>query len=321
MAAPMRALVLTIGLLLLAGGSNGDGTGDSAEGSTPTRAPELVVTAPPELADAAERVDRLDRRQLVRLTRFVGLDDPGAPIHVALEPRGSAVETATPAWVAGFAYGALGRVVVFPERSPPYPYGSFEEVVLHELTHVLAARAAGYQELPRWFNEGLAVVASGTWGLDDRSWLTLAAVIDSETPLAELEDMFAAGRARSGRAYAMSGAFVRDLVTRKGTDTVAQVLAVRRRGLSFDEAFRRSVGADPETAARAFWRRYSIWYRWVPIATSSLTLWIGITGLAVWAAMRKRRRRALMEELWEAEDALAERDTNVTGPPPGGWVH
>lgn len=298
-----------------------------------TETPELVVVAPPELAAAAERIEGLEPRDLTRLMRFLGLDRPGEPIRVVLEPAGSETDRATPAGVAGFAQGSLGRIVVFPERAPPYPYGSFDEVVLHEIAHVLTARAAGFQPLPRWFNEGVSMVAAGSWGLDDRSRLTLAAVVDAETPIAELERMFRGGRGRTARAYALSGAFVRDLVTRGGSDVVAQILARRRLGLSFDEAFRRSVGATPEDAARAFWRRYSIWYRWVPLLTSSFTLWLAITALAVWAGVRKRRRRELMEEMWEAEDELLELAppaprpeperprSKGDGPPPGGWIH
>lgn len=300
----MRGVAQALVLLLAAAG----GAGAAA---TPGAA-ELLVEAPPGLAAAAARIERLESERLLQLMRFVGLDRPGGPIRVVLEPAGSEIDKTTPPWVAGFAYGSLGTVVLFPERAPPYPYGSFDELVLHELAHVFAARAAGFQELPRWFSEGLAMVAAGSWGIDDRGWLTLAAVVDPETPIAGLEQMFEGGRGRRARAYALAGAFVRDLQQHKGPDTVAEILSRRRLGLPFDEAFRRTVGADPETAASAFWRRYSVWYRWVPLLTSSLTLWLGITGLALWAAVRKRRRRELIEAMWEEEDADRQ-------PPP--WVH
>ena len=285
----------------------------------PPPVPALEVTAPPELAAAADRIRRMDSRPLELLVSYVGLTDPGAPIRIQLEPEGSEVDRATPDWIAGYAYGSLGLIVLFPDRSPSYPYGSFEEVLLHELAHVLAARAAGFEPVPRWFSEGAAMVGAGTWGLDDQSWLTLAAVLDSSPSLGELETMFGDGRRRTARAYALSGAFVRDLQRRKGPTTVAAILARRALGLSFEDSFHRTVGVDSETAAAVSWRRYAFWHRWVPIVTSSLTLWLGITLLALWAGMRKKRRRAELEARWEAEDATATEPTS--GEPPGGWIH
>jgi len=281
--------------------------------------PELIVTAPPELSTAAEQIRRLDPRTLRRLVDFVGLAAAGPPIQVRLEPRGSETDLSTPSWVAGYAYGSLGTVVLFPDRTPSYPYGSFEEVVLHEIAHVLAARAAGFQAVPRWFNEGLAIVGAGTWSLDDQSWLTLAAVLDPQPTLTELETMFRGSRRQTARAYALSGAFVRDLHRRKGPEAIADVLARQALGLSFDEAFRRTIGTDPDTAAAVSWRRYSFWHRWVPIVTSSLTLWVGITLLALWAGVRKKRRRTALEEKWEAEEEAATAQAEQEAP--GGWIH
>ena len=43
-------------------------------------------------------------------------------------------------------------------------------------------------------------------------------------------------------------------------------------------------------AGESFWSRQTFWYRWVPLLTSSVTLWILVTMLALWA-MRKRRAR------------------------------
>jgi hypothetical protein len=231
---------------------------------------------------------------------------------VVLVPESAAVAKAAPAWVAGFADGA-GTVVLFPERVPRYPDTSLEELLLHELAHVLVDRAAGQRAVPRWFHEGLALVAGGPWDLRDRSQLTLAMLRDRDVTLAELDRRFADPGALAS-AYAVAGALVRDLLRRHGTEAVARLLAEVRRGASFESAFERTIGVQPEAAARSFWRRHALWYRWLPVLTSSATLWIGVTLLALAAIRRRRRRDAERMAQWEVEiPAIPDRSSDAKG--------
>ena len=152
--------------------------------------PELRLEAPDELASVAARLRAQDPRRLDSAMRLLGLKESGPPIQIVLSDEGSPAATATPAWIAGYAYGNLGVVVLFPERTPAYPHSSLEEVLYHELTHVLAARAAGGRRLPRWFNEGVALHVGRSWSLEDRSRTTWALLTESDVSLARLEQKF-----------------------------------------------------------------------------------------------------------------------------------
>jgi hypothetical protein len=226
----MIGVPLFLALVLIAG----------APGFAATEPPELFVQAPNELAGASGRIAQLDPERVRTIMELVGVSGPEPPIRVILATEESAEAEAMPSWVLGVAYGSLSTIVLFPERTPSYPDGSFEEVLLHEIAHVLIARAAAFQQVPRWFDEGLAMVAATKWSLADRSWLTAAAMLDSELPLAELDQKFASSRGEVARAYALSGAFMRDLFQRSRPTIARDILARRALGLSFDEAFRRS---------------------------------------------------------------------------------
>ena len=67
----------------------------------------------------------------------------------------------------GRPLGDQGLIVLLPERVPSYPDSSLDDVLLHETAHVLVARAAGGRPLPRWFQEGMAMIAGRSWGRDD----------------------------------------------------------------------------------------------------------------------------------------------------------
>lgn len=276
------------------------GAAASAEASSDAVPPHLVIEAPRELAAAAAELEHLPPARLASAMRLVGLHEPGPPIRVLLAAEGSPAARAAPSWVAGYAFGADGPVVLFPARTPAYPDGSLEELLGHEVAHVLIARAAPGAELPRWFHEGVATVAGGSWGFADRSRLVL--LDPDEGGLAALDSRFDGGPAEIERAYALSAAFVRSLLQRHGREAAARVLAEAAHGAPFAAAFAQATGESLAEAEAAFWRRHGLFYRWLPLLTSSVTLWLAITLLALWAGGRRRARTAALRREWEEEE-------------------
>lgn len=305
----LRLLAATGALLV------GPTTASGSEPATGMR-PPLAIEAPPELAGEAARLRRLPGGALDRVVALIGSAQPGA-ITVVLLPERSEAARNTPAWVAGYAQGALGRIVLFPERVPRYPDTTLEELLLHEVAHVLIDRAAGYRPLPRWFHEGLASVAGGPWSLRDGGQLTLAMLRSRELTPDDLDRLFQ-DPGSVARAYAVATALARDLLRRHGEELVPALLARVRRGEPFETAFRGVLGLSPREAAHLFWRREAFWYRWLPVLTSSTTLWIAVTLLALVAIRKRRRRDAEIAARWEAEDALDLLSRHLPPPPPGG---
>jgi len=265
-------------------------------------APRIEVEAPPALAGTAAQLRAIDPSRLTSVMRLVGLQDPGAPIRVILAPEGSGAATVVPPWVSGYAIGEEGVIVLLPGRVPSYPDSSLSDLLAHEVAHVLVARAAGGRPLPRWFHEGMAMIAGLSWGFDDRSRLTLALLVDRPVSLAALDDRFAGGQAEVNRAYAISGSFVHDLFDRYGPGVAGRILQEVSRGLSFADAFRAATGDSLAVAETSFWDRQTFWYRWVPLLTSSVTLWMLVTLLALWAIKRRRQRDAARRRVWDEEE-------------------
>ena len=113
----------------------------------------------------------------------------------------------------------------------------------------------------------------------------------------------------------MAIALVRDLLRRHGDEVIPELLAGVRQGDGFEITFHRVTGLTPPEAAQAFWRRQVFWYRWLPVLTSSATLWIAVTLLALAAIRQRRRRDEDIRERWEAEErAVRERVIEALGP-------
>lgn len=301
-----------VGLVFLAVLALSRASGHAATPALPT----LSFEAPPRLASVVQELDHPDPERLHQLMKLTGLAQPGPTIHVVLAPGSSRLARSTPSWVAGFAIPARDLIVLFPDRTPPYPDDNRPDVLAHEIAHVLMWRAAAGRPTPRWFDEGVAMVGGGWWGLEDRGRVLLAVLRHGEIPLAELNALFEEGSTGAARAYALAGAFVRDLMARHGADTAARILARVASGEPFTRAFREVTGVSESEAESSFWRRATFWDRWLPFLTSSITLWIGVTLLALWAMHRRRRRDAAMMERWEEEDAW--RESVVEGPRSSG---
>lgn len=110
--------------------------------------PSLEIEAPPELESSRARLESYDLRPLAEIVRLIGLDEPGPSIHVVLALDNSDWARRVSPWTAGFAIGETNLIVLFPSRSTSYPHDTLEDVLRHEVAHVLISRAAGGQAVP-----------------------------------------------------------------------------------------------------------------------------------------------------------------------------
>ncbi len=271
----------------------------------PMEPPELIVEAPEGLRPLAERLGAVDVRSYRLAMELTGLAQAGPAIRVILAPEGSPPATRVPAWVSGYALGKAGVIVLLPERVSSYPYGSIESVLSHELAHVLVARAARGRPVPRWFDEGLAMVVADRWDLEDRARLVWAMVGGRQVSRAELNGLFRQDAASARRAYVLAGALVRYLLQQWGPEVPGKILALVGRDVPFAEAFQQVTSVNLAEAEASFWTEQALWNRWVPIVSSSATLWMGITLLAIYAYRKQRQRAAALRQQWEQEDDRA----------------
>jgi len=272
--------------------------------------PQLRISAPPELALVQKKLESIDPKRFSDIAQTVGLTAPGPPIQVVLAPESSEVAREMDAWIAGFASSGAGQsemVVLFPARTPSYPNGSLEDVLRHEVAHVLIGRASAQRPIPRWFNEGLAMSVERGWRFQDEGQLIYQLAVGSQSSLNDLDRMFGGEHGEVTRAYALSGALVHDLLQRHGAATGAQILTRMNEGASFEHAFSAAIGMTPADAEAEFWQRQHTWAAWLPTLTSTTTLWLVVTALALLAIARRIMKNRAIERKWIEEGVGASR--------------
>lgn len=264
----------------------------------------LRVDAPPALEPIAARIRGFDYAGLEAALARAGLAPPrDARITLVSEVHPRAV--AAPPWVVAQASG-LREIVIFPARIGPYPYGSLEAVVWHEVVHLALAARAGGRPLPRWFHEGVAMSVEG-WGLSDRARLLAAAF--GEPSIADVNRLFASDRQpESATAYLLAAALVTDVRQRYGEAVPGAIAGRVALGAPFNLAFAAETGAMPDAAAYRAWGTYRRWVEWVPMLTSGTFVWFGIllVAFAAFAAQLRRRRR--QRRRWDEEEGPVDED-------------
>src|SRR5687767_1600721 len=103
---------------------------------------QLRFESEPAFDAIRSHLESLDPMRFDGILRLVGVS-AGTPIRVILASENSEYTRQVSSWTAGFARAAMGEVVIFPSRNLGYPHNSIEDVLRHEIAHVLVSRAAG----------------------------------------------------------------------------------------------------------------------------------------------------------------------------------
>jgi len=200
-----------------------------------------------------------------------------------------------PRFAAGGALPHENRLVVVEARTGEFPFGNAAQTLRHEISHLLLFRSIG-SRAPRWFDEGLALRASGEWE-GDRSILSLFFGRAARISLPRIESDFSAGETEARRSYDLARGFVEFLFP-ESPGLTAFLLQVRERD-SFDEAFARRFGTSPE-------KKFDQWIHGKPILVR-LLLTVGSEGtiffvaallipIAAWIVRKRRRQIAESKE-------------------------
>jgi hypothetical protein len=270
--------------------------------------PQLHIEAPPELAVIRQRLESIPTARFADIASLLGIRESGRPIQVQLVRENSEVARSVAPWIAGFAVGDSNLVVIFPARSPGYPDRTLEDVLRHEVAHVLISRATAGRPIPRWFNESVAMAVERDRQFQDETQLLYQLVTGGRVDMEGIDRLFSGSQSDQVRAYALAGAFLHEMVRRSGPTVIQEILQRVNQGSTFESAFADATGQTLSQAQTDFWRTQRIWTSWIPILTSSTLLWSTITILALLAFYMRRRRNRALEKHWDEDGESDEED-------------
>lgn len=211
-----------------------------------------------------------------------------------------------PSWADAVAYPSLGVVYLRAPSARGGQAAPLEQVLDHELVHVLLGRAFAPDLPPSWLQEGVAQVLAGEMGPDVARTLATGEATGGLVALDSLERGFPRDPLRARLAYAQTADFVAWLTDTHGADAIPRLVRHTREGHGLAAAVRHVTGEgldEVEATWRARWAAASP-VRWSALLDESLLLGLGGILLAFGGVSRKRAFRRRMEELAREEAEL-----------------
>jgi hypothetical protein len=235
-------------------------------------------------------------------------------VHIASDPESFArmqpAGDRTPDWAIGTAYPALNRIYLRRGRGI-----DLERTLRHEVSHILLGQAFGHQHrVPRWLDEGLAILLAREWNFGRLSTMTIAVLTDSLLPMDSIAERFPADLRSAELAYSQSYYFISFLKTRYGAERFHFFLREYSQIRDFNLALRKSYGLSWHMLEDEWHSYLRTRFSWIPILTSSGALWFAASLIFVWGYLVKRARTRRILQEWNREEEMLYGPDD--GPPP-----
>ncbi len=211
------------------------------------------------------------------------------------EVMDSLVGGRVPEWAGAVALSDRMEMIVPSGRF--WPGSRIEEarVLRHEWAHLALAHEMGRLRIPRWFNEGYAEWAAGSWQNDGGLKLSLALAFGAAPPLDSIALSWPRDRVPAQVAYLLSASVIHYLVESSGVAGLEVFIAEWKRDGSFDRTLRSVYGTTPGQLETA-WRKWvGRRYGWLAVLSDSAVFWVVLGGAL--SAMFLHRRRHRREQL------------------------
>lgn len=250
----------------------------------------------------AREVYKICERSVPVVARQLGVDSI-QPIDIRVEdditPYRLRLGSHLPTWGVAFAILEDQMIVVDVPRATR-AWNSLNDVIPHELSHLLIAQRAPGVRFPIWFLEGLAQWQAGEWSLVD-SWQLMNAVWGGQSPpLWQIDTSYPVSEEKARTAYRLSYAAFTDLFASHPEELPRFLALVAKRG-SFETAFEEFRGetvpaftADFQQRLEARYHSRLLVFQDGPLFSIIAIVFLGIA-LRYW--FRKRRKLRDMDRL------------------------
>jgi len=264
----------------------------------------------------AELIDSVLNQTSVRLKKLLGAElSYKAHIYVVedLDKFNKLTRGVLPDW---------GAAVAFPQRQlmaikSPDAFNinrSLEELLAHEYSHLILADLAGFHDVPRWFNEGLAMYISMEWSWSDNLTLSRAAVFGQLLTLKEIENVNRFGEGKAHVAYSQSYLAVKYFFDEYGNGQAAVFIDSIAEGTSIDQALLGSIGSTYKEFNDEFKKSLTKRYNVVSLFMDTMFFWIGLSAIVLVATYLRYKKRRKYYKKWEEDEKYHSTDFDYGDP-------
>ncbi len=234
----------------------------------------------------------------------------GGRMHVVVAPDRERFHNVQPAgvqlpdWAVGVAYPHRNLIVLLKN-----PHGDILKTFEHEICHILLGQAFGAgHRVPRWLHEGMAIIVAGQWSMQRLSTMTMAVLTGRVLSMENITHSFPRDAHRAELAYCQSFYFISFLKSKFGDEKFRAFLKTYSSCKDFKLALRKTYFLHWEELENLWLEYLKVRFSWIPILSSTGTLWFLASLIFIWGYVHKKRKARNKMRQWELEEHLSGED-------------
>ena len=206
-----------------------------------------------------------------------------------------------PDWGIGCAVPRDHMIVV---KSPArFKYGkSLSQVLRHELAHIFLGEKVKTGHIPRWLDEGFAMMHSHEWTLGQDIVVARAVLTNSLFPLSDIERLNSFKESKANLAYTLSFLAVSYLIREYGRESLVDAVQLLSQGKTWNQVFLETTGSKYRDFQQEFLDSVKTRYHWISFFGDTFFLWLGLALLIVFVYLWKKRHAKRILKRWEEEE-------------------
>ena len=214
-----------------------------------------------------------------------------------------------PEWWRGGAFGK--DTVIVSVTKHPVLGTSLEKVTIHEIVHIVISRAYPGIGIPRWFNEGCAMVLSGEISMGMEMALSKRVFFGKLPGLSSIDSVNSFSQEHAAFAYSESQAVLNFLIRIYGWEAIAEILNLSEKHTGFSAGFLSALGISEGEFEVLAYRYIRTRYGFVFLFGDLFFIWIFISFLFVAAYIVTIRRRKKKMEMMEQAKTVSDVDCSM----------
>ena len=180
----------------------------------------------------------------------------------------------------------------------------FSEVLGHELAHIFLNKKSKGSDLPRWMDEGFAMMQSREWRIGLDITVVRAIFTGSILPLSEIEYLNRFSNSKAQLAYVESYLAFSYLLDEYGKEGFFELLNYLSRDKSLDYAFLKTTGSSYVGFQSEFISYLKKRYNFLALLGDTFLFWLVLAFLVVFFYFMKKYHNRRTMKRWEYEDRI-----------------
>jgi len=209
-------------------------------------------------------------------------------------------------WSLGITFNHPDKIILKDPSLSKISKKRFNQVLGHELNHVMLNRFKYYHTIPRWFKEGFAMKSANEITLNHK--IQVAQYINNKNlfDISQYNKFKQMNRKDFNFSYALSAIYILSLEKLYGNDINENIIYNLKQGQTFDKAFYSATKvslAELNEILYVYIRKNFFWFKLINFPRNILSL---MPLLLVIGFFIKSHRNKKIKRQWEIEEQLEE---------------